>query len=82
MSDKEGQTLIYVLRDSDPTGSAGAAVRLHKTATPVDVPQLLDLLKDDDFFVREAAAWPIAELAGSSVLREFESRPPNKFFKA
>ena len=30
----------------------------------------MDLLNDDNFFVREAAAWPVAELAGTSVLRE------------
>ena len=31
---------------------------------------LTKLLQSDDFFVREAAAWPLAELAGPSVLRE------------
>jgi HEAT repeat protein len=30
----------------------------------------MELLKDDDPFVREAAAWPISELAGPSVLGE------------
>ncbi len=30
----------------------------------------MDLLNDDNFFVREAAAWPLAELAGTSALRE------------
>jgi HEAT repeat protein len=70
MSDKEWQALIFALRDTDLTQSAAAATRLHRTAAPVDVPRLMDLLKDDDFFVREAAAWPLAELAGPPVLRE------------
>ncbi|MCA0242048.1 MAG: hypothetical protein LCI02_14435 [Proteobacteria bacterium] len=33
-----------------------------------DVSNLLGLLKIDDFFIREAAAWPLAELAGPKVL--------------
>ena len=70
MSDKEWQALIDTLRGSDPSESAAAASRLHKTATSVDLSRLMDLLNDDDFFVREAAAWPLADLAGLSVLRE------------
>jgi hypothetical protein len=30
----------------------------------------MDLLKDDDAFVREAAAWPVSELVGPPALRE------------
>jgi HEAT repeat protein len=68
MSDKEWRELTHALRD--PAKSAAAAARLHETATPQDVPQLMELLKDDDFFVRGAAAWPVAKLAGPPVLRE------------
>jgi HEAT repeat protein len=70
MSDNEWQVLIHALRDGDPAESAAAATRLHKTATAQDVARLMDLLNDDNLFVREAAAWPIAEFAGPSVLRE------------
>jgi HEAT repeat protein len=35
-----------------------------------DIPWLLDLLQHESFLVREAAAWPLAELAGPSVLCE------------
>lgn len=47
-----------------------AAERLHTEASLADVPKLLELLRDGaDFFAREAAAWPLAELAGPKHLR-------------
>lgn len=49
---------------------AAAASRLHAEAAAEDIPNLLALLKSGDFFVREAAAWPLAELAGPAVLGE------------
>jgi len=71
MSDKEWEALIHTFRDSDDaTSLAKAATRLHNAATAEDLPRLMDLLKDDDFFLREAAAWPVSELAGPSALRE------------
>ena len=39
-------------------------------ASTEDLTRLLILLNDDDFFLREAAAWPISELAGPSSLRD------------
>lgn len=49
--------------------SVAAAARLHAEATMEDVPRLIELLeRADNFFVREAAAWPLAELAGVQVL--------------
>ena len=45
-----------------------AAERIHKESTAEDIPRLLGLLESEDFFVREAAAWPLAELAGPEVL--------------
>lgn len=46
-----------------------AAARIHAEAAMEDVPRLLGLLeKADNFFVREAAAWPLAELVGAQVL--------------
>jgi len=70
MRDKDWQDLIHGLRDVDPAKSAAAAMQLHKSATAEDMARLMDLLNNDDFFVREAAAWPISALAGPSALRE------------
>jgi hypothetical protein len=51
--------------------SVAAAGRLHAEATLEDLPKLLELLASaDNFFVREAAAWPLAELAGVQFLPE------------
>jgi HEAT repeat protein len=50
--------------DLDPDRMAAAAERLHKSSTAEDIPRLRELLGDDSFFVREAAAWPLVELAG------------------
>ena len=50
-----------------------AASQLHREADLEDVPRLLELLQSDNFFAREAAAWPLAELAGPNVLSELFS---------
>jgi hypothetical protein len=47
-----------------------AASMLHQEAEANDVPRLLELLQHESFFVREAAAWPLAELVGPRVLPE------------
>jgi hypothetical protein len=47
-----------------------AASQLHREAELNDVPRLIELLQHESFFVREAAAWPLAELAGPRVLPE------------
>ena len=48
-----------------------AAARLHAESTFEDVPRLLELLeRAENFFIREAAAWPLAKLAGAQVLPE------------
>ena len=67
----EWDKLIAAMRNFDESRLAcAAAERLHKEASVQDVPNLLSLLHDSDAFVREAAAWPLSELAGLSVLRE------------
>src|SRR5260370_36250402 len=69
MDKQDWDELIRVLRDtSNIDEAAAAATRLHKSATSEDLPRLMELLKDDDFFVREAAAWPVSELAGPAAL--------------
>lgn len=54
----------------DTAVCVAAAARLHREAEQSDISRLLGLLESNDFFVREAAAWPLAELAGPQVLRE------------
>ena len=68
MHKQDWDELIRALRDTNIDQAAAAAARLHKIATAEDLPRLLELLKDEDFFVREAAAWPVSELAGPSAL--------------
>ena len=41
-----------------------------RTATKEDMPKLLTLLREDDAFVRESAAWPLSELGGVALLRD------------
>lgn len=63
-------TLVSGLSDHNIDVCVNAAERLHKEAGIEDIPALLDLIHNDDAFVREAAAWPIAELAGARFLGE------------
>jgi hypothetical protein len=63
--------LVRDLRNHDDVdASFGAAKRIHREATAADVPRLVELLQDESFFVREAAAWPLSELAGAECLAE------------
>ena len=70
MNEKIWNELVADLNSDSIDECVKAASRLHKESDSSDVPRLLALLKDDGFFVREAAAWPLAELAGPTVLRE------------
>ncbi len=47
-----------------------ACKRLRAIASIEDQPRLLELLKHPDVFVREAAAWPLAELSGPHVIEQ------------
>ncbi|HSV78662.1 MAG TPA: hypothetical protein VLK85_05590 [Ramlibacter sp.] len=62
--------LLAALASRDVETSVEGAKRLHAEATGSDVPRLVGLLNSDDFFTREAAAWPLAELVGPTVLPE------------
>jgi HEAT repeat protein len=63
--------MTAALRDKHNVARAVAATRtLRETATLEDVPRLMQLLRDDDVCVREAAAWPVCELAGPAALPE------------
>lgn len=62
--------IVAALDSADADTCVEAASRLHRESEADDVPRLIELLADDSFFIREAAAWPLAELAGPSVLQE------------
>jgi HEAT repeat protein len=71
MNEQEWKAVTDALRDRDNASRwVAATLKLHETATQEDLPRLMKLLTDGDFLVREAAAWPIAELAGPAVLPE------------
>lgn len=71
MNSSAWEEAVVALESREADIAVAAAERLHAEATPDDVPKLLGLLQTGrDFFVREAAAWPLAELSGPSVLRE------------
>ncbi len=70
MNTEAFSSITEALYDKDVDTCVEAAGRLHKEAEVEDIPKLLELLQSSDFFVREAAAWPLAELAGTKVLTE------------
>ena len=62
--------ILEGLAARDVATCVAAAERVHAEASLADIPKLLELLRDGaDFFAREAAAWPLAELAGPEHLR-------------
>lgn len=71
MNANDWDALVRDLRNIDDIDAAVAACeRLHRDATEEDVPRLRALLNDGSFFVREAAAWPLSELAGAAAMPE------------
>jgi hypothetical protein len=71
MNAADWAALVRDLKNVDDVDSAVAACeRLHREATAEDLPRLRDLLTDGSFFVREAAAWPLSEIAGAAALPE------------
>jgi HEAT repeat protein len=71
MTDDDWDRLVADLTGDDNIDAAvTAAETLHRVATLDDVPRLLRLLRHESFFVREAAAWPLTELAGTAHLLE------------
>lgn len=58
------------LLSRDVAIAVSACDRLKAAASLEDRDRLLELLKHHDFFVREAAAWPLAELMGPRVIEE------------
>jgi HEAT repeat protein len=64
MNEKRWSELVIALRNETQLEQmVAAAGALQAEATPEDVPRLVELLNDESFFVREAAAWPLSDLA-------------------
>lgn len=63
-------SIVADLSNRDVDKCVKAAKRMHSEADASDIPILLRLLQSDDFFIREAASFPLAELAGAAVLLE------------
>jgi HEAT repeat protein len=68
------QRLEKALRDiSDVDSAVAAAEELQSSASHADVDALVQLLMDESFFVREAAAWPLSDLGRIDVLPQLLS---------
>ena len=70
MDDSTWSTTIVHLDSQDIEASVSAADKLYRECTIDDVPRLLSLLDNASCIVREAAAWPLAGLAGPRALPE------------
>lgn len=71
LSNEQWDQIVLALRSADDVDAMCAAAEwLHRSSTLDDAPRLSSLLNDDDAIVREAAAWPLSELAGVAHLRE------------
>ena len=69
MNKQQWSELTEALQDvRDADRAAAAAKFLHENAAAEDVPRLMEMLNDEDIVVREAAAWPLGELAGLAAL--------------
>jgi HEAT repeat protein len=69
MQQNEWDELVTAVRDTrDVDRAVAAAQSLQQRATREDLPRLLELLKDDAFFVREAAAWSLSDLGATEAL--------------
>ena len=65
--------LVADLRDEELSGGetyAKACEAIHREASEADLPLLRVLLLDESALVREAVAWPIADLEGLPALRD------------
>lgn len=69
MDNRQWQSVVEALRDVDNIDSAvAAAAQLQACASTEDIPRLIELLADESFFVREAAAWPLSDLGRVDLL--------------
>ena len=68
MDRQEWNQIIEKLRGEDIDQAVKAIETLDQKADPSDLPELYLLLEDPSFFVREAAAYPLARLEGAKAL--------------
>jgi len=68
MDDLRWSQLVRDIEADDIERTVEACEALQKEAEESDVPRLLALLQNDNFVVREAAAWPLTVLSGPAVL--------------
>lgn len=68
MDEKAWIEITKAIKSTDVNTAVDGCARLQAEAGLEDEPQLLEMLHHPDFFVREAAAWPLAELSGPRVL--------------
>ncbi len=69
MNDTEWQRLVTSLRNlADGNTAVTAAAEFQSAASLEDVPRLIQLLDDESFFVREAAAWALSDLGQVDLL--------------
>jgi len=60
--------LIQDLRGEDIDRSVNACQKIYEVADESHIPELYSLLNDESFFIREAAASPLARLEGAKAL--------------
>jgi hypothetical protein len=70
MDDARWHKLIKDIEGDDIELMVEACECLQKEAEMSDVPRLVKLLERESFVVREAAAWPLADLGDVTVLPE------------
>ncbi len=69
MDHAQWQRIVGALQDvSDIDSAVAAAAELQASASSEDLQRLVELLTDESFFVREAAAWPLSDLGRVDVL--------------
>jgi len=68
MSKTSWSQLIQDLRSEDIDRSVNACQKIYETADESHIPELYSLLDDESFYIREAAASPLARLEGKKAL--------------
>ncbi len=70
MNEEHWNHLVVAIKGDDIESMVEACERLHREAEVEDIPKLVELLKDKDFVVREAAAWPLARLGATHTFEQ------------
>lgn len=70
MLDSEFSSLIEVMKTGSPDQMAEGAGQLHSKSSQEDIPKLIEMLSYPDFFIREAASWPLSDMGVVEALPE------------